>query len=143
MFGGIIMNNGNFRFNEFGMPVGPMGEPLDCRDPRMMGQYGNNMHPQGNPYQQVPQNVPTNHNRRRPGKREVIEYFKNMMKAPDIDLVDDSYDAVARHVCLGGTAVELLPKNVYRMDLGNGEVVPMEYYQCPKCGKIILNRNFM
>ena len=80
---------------------------------------------------------------RKPSKREVIEYFKQMLNSPELEIVDEPLPEVTRHICLGGTRVEILKRQVYNMVLGNGEVIPMEYYQCMNCGKIILNRDFM
>lgn len=79
---------------------------------------------------------------RKPGKQEIINWFKQYTGAPELDLVDDSFDNVARHVCLGGEKVELLQKQVFNFQWEGG-YIPLEYYQCPKCGKVILNRNFM
>lgn len=78
----------------------------------------------------------------RPGKQEIINWFRDFMQAQEMDLVDDSYDQYARHVCLGGESVQLLPKMVYNLQVPDG-IIPLEYYRCNLCGKVILNRNFM
>lgn len=104
----------------------------NCPNNRVVGANGYIHHTQNNGYQ----------NYKNPSKSEVINWFKNLMGARELDLVDSTFDQYARHVCLGGNRVEILYKKVYVAQLPKGEV-PLEYYQCPKCGKIILNRNFM
>lgn len=75
-------------------------------------------------------------------KQEVLNWFKQTMGAPELDLVDETYDSYARHVCMGGTKIFLLPKQVYVLKTDEGDI-PIEYYQCMQCGKLIVNRNFM
>lgn len=75
-------------------------------------------------------------------KQEVINWFKEFKGALELDLVDDSTDEYARHVCLGGTKIYLLPRFNYILQTPKG-VVTIEYYQCQVCGKIIMNRNFI
>lgn len=75
-------------------------------------------------------------------KQEVINWFKDFMRAPEVDLVDDTTEQYARHVCANGKKVFLLPKLVYSLQTPKGMVL-IEYYQCQVCGKIIMNRNFM
>ena len=79
---------------------------------------------------------------RKPSKQSVMNWFRQYTGATEIDMVDDSYSGVARHICLGGTSVELLPKQTCLFEWEGGDI-PIEYYQCTKCGKVILNRNFM
>lgn len=76
------------------------------------------------------------------GKQEIINWFKEFMGAPELDLVDDSSDEYARHVCLGGTKIHLIPKFNYTLQTPKGNIL-IEYYQCQICRKIIMNRNFM
>lgn len=75
-------------------------------------------------------------------KQEIINWFKNFRGAREIDLVDESFDNYARHICLGGTKIYLLPKQNYRLQTPRGLVL-IEFYQCQSCGKLILNKNFM
>ncbi len=75
-------------------------------------------------------------------KQEIINWFKEFMGAPEIDLVDESSDEFARHVCANSTKVYLIPKFQYNLQTPKG-VILIEYYQCQVCGKIIMNRNFM
>ena len=75
-------------------------------------------------------------------KQEIINWFRDCMGAPEIDLVDDTSDTYARHVCANGGKVYLLPKQPFRLERPEG-VILIEYYQCQVCGKIIMNRNFM
>lgn len=75
-------------------------------------------------------------------KQSIINWFKDFTGAPEIDLVDESYDDFAKHVCLGGTKVYLIPKFAYNLPLERG-IITIEYYQCQVCGKVIMNRNFM
>lgn len=79
---------------------------------------------------------------RRPGKQEIINWFKSYMGASELDLVDESFDQCARHVCMGGNRIELLPKQTYNLEYDGGIIV-LEYYRCNLCGKVMLNRNFM
>lgn len=75
-------------------------------------------------------------------KLEIINWFKNFTGATELYLIDDSSDMCARHVCLRGNRVLLIPKFHYRLNTPKG-VVTLEYYQCNECGKVILNRNFI
>lgn len=102
------------------------------------GFYGN----QGAFGSQDPMQMGYGHRVRRPSKQEIIGWFKNYMGCEELDLVDDTYDQFAKHVCFGGGKIELLPKQVFNFQMPDG-VVPLEYYICPKCRKIILNRNFI
>lgn len=80
---------------------------------------------------------------RKPGKREIIEWFKNYVGASELVLVDDMNSNVTRHVCIGGNSVDVLQKLVYNLPFPDGSYVVLEYFQCPKCRKVILDRNFM
>lgn len=75
-------------------------------------------------------------------KQEIINWFRDFMRAPEVDLVDDTSEAYSRHVCSKVNKVFLIPKYVYNLQTPKGVVV-IEYYQCQLCGKIIMNRNFM
>ena len=75
-------------------------------------------------------------------KQEIINWFKEFMKAPELVLVEESNDNYARHICLGGNKVHLIPKLYYNFQTTNGRIL-IEYYQCQVCGKIIMNKNFM
>lgn len=76
------------------------------------------------------------------GKQKIINWFKDYMGNPEVDFVDDAYLSHTRHVCIRGNSIELLPKQVYNLSIEEG-VIPIEYYRCNLCGKLIINRNFM
>lgn len=78
----------------------------------------------------------------KPGKQEIINWFREFTQASEMDLVEDAFDTYARHVCLGGESVQLLPKMVYNLQTPEG-YISLEYYRCNLCGKVILNKNFM
>lgn len=75
-------------------------------------------------------------------KQDIINWFRDSKGAMELDLVDDTSDAFARHVCVGGDKVFLIPKQQSSIATPRGNIT-IEYYQCEVCGKIIMNRNFI
>ena len=75
-------------------------------------------------------------------KQQVINWFKEFTRAPELELVDSSMDNYARHICNGGINVYLIPKLHYTLNTQSGAIL-IEYYQCQACGKVIMNKNFM
>lgn len=79
---------------------------------------------------------------RKPNKREIMNWFQAFCGATEMDLVDD-FASETKHICQGGKYIEKLKGCFYDLMLETGEVVRLEYFFCPKCKKLILNRNFM
>lgn len=75
-------------------------------------------------------------------KQYIINWFKEFMRAPELELVDESFDIHARHICTNGNQIYLIPKQVYHLYTPKG-IIAIEYYRCQVCGKILMNRNFM
>lgn len=68
-----------------------------------------------------------------------LNWFRGYVGASCMELVDGDSSAYARHICLGGRRVFLLPLCVYR----GSEGVYLEYYMCSVCGKVIVDRRFL
>lgn len=79
----------------------------------------------------------------KPSKQEIINWFKNSVGCSELDMVDVCDEEYARHICMGGRSIELLPRQYFNAPMPDGGVVVLEYYRCNLCGKVILNRNFM
>lgn len=75
-------------------------------------------------------------------KQELLSWFKAQFGNPEVDMVEDASDMYARHICLGGNNIELLQKQTFVFNTEEGQI-PMDYYHCPKCGKLIINKNFI
>ena len=75
-------------------------------------------------------------------KREVINYIQGSLNATEVDLVDDNFEDCARHVCLNGRQIKLIPRRTFTVNTPEGQI-PVETYQCLDCGKLIINKNFM
>lgn len=75
-------------------------------------------------------------------KGELLEYFKSINGYPECDMIEDSSDPCIRHVCLGGRDIQLLPRQTFVFETEEGPI-PMNYYKCLNCGKIIIDRNFV
>lgn len=75
-------------------------------------------------------------------RREVLEVFLYNLGYPEYDMVDGSQEAYARHVCFGGNSIQVLPKETFSLTTMEG-MIYIDYYRCPVCGKVIIDKNFM
>lgn len=86
--------------------------------------------------------IPNENRQVRISKREILNILQQQMGANEMDLVDSASDEYARHVCLGGNKVYLLPRRVIPFNTPEG-VINITLYRCEVCGKIIVDRNFI
>lgn len=75
-------------------------------------------------------------------KTEVLNALINFLGGPELVLVDDIFPDYTRHICSKGRTIYLLQKRVFWCNTNVG-VIPVEYYYCNMCHKVIVNRNFM
>ena len=125
-------------YNDFNPYDGMIGDSWDMESP-VVDVYGN---PLGENSYGVNGYNGMNHIKR-PGKREIINWFQREVGASEMDYVDEASEPLARHVCAKVRRIELLPKRVFNFQFEDGGIIPIEYYQCNICGKLILDKNFM
>lgn len=78
--------------------------------------------------------------RRKMSKRDIMFTLQQCLTSTEIVEVDGFDSDVARHICRGGSTIELLPKCVFPFQLEDG-YLNVEYFRCNLCGKVLVDGN--
>ena len=74
-------------------------------------------------------------------KRDILEHIRTSLNSSELVLVSD-YQNYARHVCLGGNKVHLVPIQQGTIQ-DEDRLIVIKYFQCSECGKTIVVDDFM
>lgn len=78
-------------------------------------------------------------------RQEIIQNMADNLGACEVKLVEDSLET-ARHVCIGGKKIWLLPIRTVPFtrgfdEFGNPDILNIEYFFCESCRKLFINKN--
>mgnify|MGYP000855819340 CR=1 FL=1 len=77
-------------------------------------------------------------------KSYVVEVLKNNLGIPYAETVyyDDRKNET-RHCCLNEPGIKHLTLNQWQFSDEDGKIIIVEYFVCPRCGKLFVYRDFM
>lgn len=78
---------------------------------------------------------------KRTTRKDILDFIQMSTNCSDLVLVEDFDSTIARHICLGGKKIQLLPKQVYNLITNEGYTVNINYFFCPMCRKCIVDKN--
>ena len=73
-------------------------------------------------------------------RKDVLAYLQQMSGASEIVQVNEFETMRTRHICKGSKQIILLDKGIVQVPTSNG-ILNVEYFLCPKCKKLILNKS--
>ena len=74
-------------------------------------------------------------------RREIIEYLRNTFQTNNVVVLDEFEKDTARHICHGYTEISLLKMQKTNVALPDGNMVVINYFYCPRCGKLLLEKD--
>lgn len=77
-------------------------------------------------------------------KSYVVEMLKNALGIPFAETVYyDDRKMETRHCCLDEAGIKHLALNRWQFSDEDGKIIIVEYFVCPRCGKLLVYRDFM
>lgn len=77
-------------------------------------------------------------------KSYVVEMLKNALGIPFAETVYyDDRKTETRHCCLDEAGIKHLALNQWQFSDEDGKIIIVEYFVCPRCGKLFVYRDFM
>ena len=77
-------------------------------------------------------------------KSYVVEMLKNALGIPFAETVYyDDRKTETRHCCLDEAGIKHLALNQWQFSDEDGKIIIVEYFVCPRCGKLLVYRDFM
>ena len=77
-------------------------------------------------------------------KSYVVEMLKNALGIPFAETVYyDDRKTETRHCCLDDAGIKHLALNRWQFSDEGGKIIIVEYFVCPRCGKLLVYRDFM
>lgn len=77
-------------------------------------------------------------------KSYVVEILKNALGIPFAETVYyDDRKTETRHCCLDEAGIKHLALNRWQFSDEDGKIIIVEYFVCPRCGKLLVYRDFM
>jgi hypothetical protein len=77
-------------------------------------------------------------------KSYVVEMLKNALGIPFAETVYyDDRKMETRHCCLDEAGIKHLALNQWQFSDEDGKIIIVEYFVCPRCGKLLVYRDFM
>lgn len=77
-------------------------------------------------------------------KSYVVEMLKNALGISFAETVYyDDRKTETRHCCLDEAGIKHLALNQWQFSDEDGKIIIVEYFVCPRCGKLLVYRDFM
>lgn len=77
-------------------------------------------------------------------KSYIVEMLKNALGIPFAEMVYyDDRKTETRHCCLDEAGIKHLALNQWQFSDEDGKIIIVEYFVCPRCGKLLVYRDFM
>lgn len=82
-------------------------------------------------------------NKIRVTRQIVVESLRQALKLPNVEIVyfDDLKEST-KHCCLGYAGIVHLTLNYWTFSDEDGNII-VQYFLCPRCGKLLVYRDFM
>ena len=77
---------------------------------------------------------------RKTTRKDILMYLQTRAASNDVVTVDDFETESTRHICRSTKEIKLLTKGIEAVPTSEG-VLHVEYFLCPVCRRLILNKN--
>ena len=79
---------------------------------------------------------------RNPTKKEIMDCLIASTGANEVIKVDEFETLQTRHICQGTHCIQVLQKSIFPVQMAGG-TLGVEYFFCPNCRKLIVNKSSM
>ena len=73
-------------------------------------------------------------------KKDIVDILQGTLGATEVVKVESFDTERTRHICTGGRVINIIGKS-YRSFPSESGMVNVEYFYCPNCRKLILNKS--